>query len=281
MTELGPLLRVVLIALGVWVVGVWVIGAGYIAVTYVEAVRYVPRRSLADTMRSMLRELWCIVWTQPLLPLFQFAGKRLGDGNGGTPVVLVHGYFQNRVDFLYLARRLRAAGSGPLYGCNFFWPQRFEASSVSVLEFVEAVRKKTGAEQVDLLTHSSGGLLALDILAERPEWVRRTCVIAVPWKGVPWRGPVIGRSGSQLRASSLYTQNRPSEIVGGPVLSIYSAHDNLVHPMTTCQISGPDVTLLQVENLGHLAVLFDRRVADAVCEFLLPETAATGAPDVA
>ncbi len=173
MSELGPLLRVALIALGVWVVGVWVVGAGYIAVTYVEAVRYVPRRSLAATVRSMLRELWCILWSQPLMPLFQFAGKRLGDGRGGTPIVLVHGYFQNRVDFLYLAQRLRAAGSGQLYGCNFFWPQRFESSSVNVRDFVEAVRKRTGADRVDLLTHSSGGLLALDLLAERPEWVRR------------------------------------------------------------------------------------------------------------
>ncbi len=180
MSELGPLLRVASLALVVWVVGVWLVGAGYIAVTYVEAVRYVPQRSLSATVRSMLRELWCIIWTQPLLPLFQFAGKRLGDGRGGTPIVLVHGYFQNRVDFLYLAKRLRAAGSGPLYGCNFFWPQQFEASSVNVLDFVDAVRKKTGAEKVDLLTHSSGGLLALDVLAEKPEWVRRTCVIADP-----------------------------------------------------------------------------------------------------
>jgi triacylglycerol lipase len=271
MSELGPLLRVALIALGVWIVGVWVVGAGYIAVTYVEAVRYVPGRSLRDTVRSMLRELWCIIWSQPLMPLFQFAGRRLGDGRGGTPIVLVHGYFQNRVDFLYLAKRLRAAGSGQLYGCNFFWPQRFEASSVNVLDFVDAVRKRTGAEKVDLLTHSSGGLLALDLLAEKPEWVRRTCVIAIPWRGVPWRGPVIGPSGTQLRRDSTYAKSRPAEIVGGPVLSIYSAHDNLVHPKETSQIAGAQVTLREVENLGHLTVLFDREVGDAVCEFLLAD----------
>ena len=145
-----------------------------------------------------------------------------------------------------------------------------------MLDFVDAVRKKTGAEKVDLLTHSSGGLLALDVLAEKPEWVSRTCVIAIPWRGVPWRGPVIGRSGSQLRANSLYTKSRPAEITGGPVLSIYSAHDNLVHPKETSQIAGPQVTLREVENLGHLAVLFDREVADAVCEFLLPEALPAG-----
>ena len=137
-------------------------------------------------------------------------------------------------------------------------------------DFVEQIREKTGAEKVDLLTHSSGGLLALDLLHERPEWVGRVAVIAVPWRGVTWRGPVLGPSGSQLRAGSEYTRNRPDEVVGGPVLSVYSVHDNLVHPAETSRISGPDVTLVEVENLGHLAVLFDRHVADVVCEFLLP-----------
>jgi hypothetical protein len=54
-----------------------------------------------------------------------------------------------------------------------------------------------------------------------------------------------------------------------PALSIYSAHDNLVYPVTTSMIQGSGASNLEVDNLGHLAVLFDRRVGDAVCEFLL------------
>jgi hypothetical protein len=60
-------------------------------------------------------------------------------------------------------------------------------------------------------------------------------------------------------------------VAGAPVLSIYSLHDNLVHPASTSQVPGQDVTLLEVENLGHLSVLFDREVGDAVCGFLLPD----------
>jgi len=91
---------------------------------------------------------------------------------------------------------------------------------------------------------------------------------------------VLGRSGAQLRADSLYTRSRPAEIHGGPVLSIYSAHDNLVHPPETSRLVGPRVSILEVENLGHLAVLFDPQVGDAVCEFLVSGTvpAPAGAP---
>jgi triacylglycerol lipase len=250
------------------VVLVWLCAAVYIVVTMIEASSHVPSRPFRVALRQGLREFWCAAWTQPLLPLFQIVARQMGTGGGDVPVVLVHGYFQNRVDFLYLARRLKAAGCGPLYACNFFWPQPLEDSSAAVAAFVAAVRKETGADKVDLLTHSSGGLLALDLLEERPEWIRRVAVIAIPWRGVTWKGPVLGRSGSQLRADSLYSKARPAEVVGGPVLSLYSPHDNLVHPWATSQVPGPHVTTRAFDNLGHLAILFDRRVADEACEFL-------------
>jgi len=263
--------RLALIALAAWVAAVWAVGLGYIVITYIEARAHVPERSWSRTVASALREAWCVAWTQPLLPLFQIAVRRMGDGGGEVPVVLVHGYFQNRVDFLYMARRLRASGCGPLFACNFFWPQSLEHSAITVQRFVEGVMRQTGASRVDLLTHSSGGLLALDLLRDRPEWVRRVAVVAIPWRGVTWRGPVLGRSGSQLRADSLYTTTRPQRISGAPVLSVYSAHDNIVHPPHTSQLSGVSVSICEVENLGHLAVLFDPVVGDAVCEFLLAE----------
>lgn len=254
----------------VWILVVWAIGLGYIAVTYWESRGRLPRRSVAATLHALVLEAWFVAWTQPMLPLFQMAGRRMSYRAGDTPVILVHGYFQNRVDFLYLARRLVKAGAGPVYALNFFWPQPFERSTVTLRKFTERVMRETGASQVDLLTHSSGGLLALDLLREHPEWIRRACVIAIPWRGVSWRGPVIGRSGSQLRADSLYTRTHAGPIGGAPVLSIYSLHDNLVHPASTSQVEGESVSWLPVEGPGHLAVLFDRRVGDAVCEFLAP-----------
>jgi len=261
--------RLILIALGGWVAVVWISGAVYIGVSFVAGASYMPPRPALDLLTALLRESWLVLWTQPLLLWFQFFGRRMGSGGGGVPVVMVHGYFQNRVDFLYLARRLRAAGSGPLYACNFFWPQALERSSASVRAFVEEVRAETGATAVDMVTHSTGGLFALDIIAEEPHLVRRAALIALPAQGVPWRGPVLGRAGSQLRAGSLYHANRTYNLVGTPVVSIYSAHDNLVHPVQTSRLDGPSATNVEVSGPGHLSVLFDRRVGDAVCDFLL------------
>lgn len=263
-----PIWEVAARLLVVWLAVVWIAGAIYVAVSYVTSARYVPQRSLGTTVRWVLRECWSVLWTQPLMPLFQLFGQRLGSGRG-VPIVLVHGYFQNRVDFLYLARRLGGAGLGPLYAFNFFWPQELEASSDQLSAFVARVRASTGAAKVDLLTHSTGGLFALDLIATQPDALRRVAVVAIPGRGVPWNGPLLGRSGSQLRMGSLYQAQRSNSVSGDvPVLSAFSLHDNVVHPAATSELAGTNVRNFAVEGPGHLSVLFDRRIADEVVGFL-------------
>lgn len=257
-----------LVALAVWLSVAWIGSAAYVAATYPHSLRHVPQRPLGRIVRSVLRESWVLAWTQPLLLWFQLFGRRMGTGGGEVPVVLVHGYFQNRVDFVYLARRLRKAGSGPLFAVNFFWPQSLDSSSADVRAFIDRVRDATGAAQVDLLTHSSGGLFALDLIAEKPETVRRAAMIALPGNGVPWSGPVFGRSGAQLLDTSDYQSGRGTDARDVSVLSVFSAHDNLVNPVATSVVSGSRARNVQVEDLGHISMLFDRGVADEVVAFL-------------
>jgi triacylglycerol lipase len=271
MIEPLAIARVALIAVACWVAIVWMSGAIYVAVSYVVAWRQLPAGPPSRLLRSALLELWNVVWSQPLMLWFQLFGKRMLTGGGEVPIVMLHGYFQNRVDFLYLASRLLKSGSGPLYACNFFWPQSLDRSADNVLAFVERVRARTGAQQVDLLTHSSGGLLALDIIAEHPELVRRAALIALPAHGVRWRGPVLGKSGQQLRSDSKYWANRKLETGDVPVLSVYSAHDNVVYPVQTSMLEGPRVGNKEVAYLGHLSILFDSQVGDLVRDFLLAE----------
>jgi triacylglycerol lipase len=252
-----------------WVVTVWACGVAYVIVTFVAARPHVPSRPFASILGSALREFWLVAWTQPLLIWFQLFDRRMGAGGGGVPIVLVHGYFQNRVDFLYLAKRLTTAGAGPLYAYNFFWPQSLERSSRDVRAFISRIQRETGAEKVDMLTHSSGGLFALDVISGSPQLIRRAVLIALPGRGVPWRGPVLGKSGSQLRATSEYQASRRNDAGDTPTLSIYSAHDNVVHPASTSVIFGTAAVNQEVAGLGHLAVLFDRHVADEACAFLM------------
>src|SRR3954462_7862272 len=98
------------LALGI---GVYVLGS------FALMGRHAARRTFGVSTRELLRELFWAGVSQPLIPLYYLIGRRLGPKRDGTPIVFVHGYMQNRVDFVYIARHLAKRGLGPMYGMNY------------------------------------------------------------------------------------------------------------------------------------------------------------------
>jgi len=240
----------------------------YVGVSYVLMRAHVDRRAALRHAAEALREIAWAGITQPLLPLFYLVGRRLARGDG-VPVVMVHGYTQNRVDFLRLARDCARAGLGPIYGFNYPWFSTVHASAGRLARFCDDVRRETGATQVDLVAHSLGGLVAMEYLHDGGRAaVRRVVTIASPHAGVAWRGPIVGACGPQMRGGSTFLAERASRPVPIPCLSVYSTHDNVVHPPATSRLAARGARDHEVEHVGHLAILFDPRVSRAVAGFL-------------
>jgi triacylglycerol lipase len=237
--------------------------ASYVAGSFYLSYTHGERRGAGALFREVVRETLWAIFTQPLLPLFYLIGRRLAGGSG-TPVVFVHGYSQNRVNFLYLARALGKRGRGPLYGFNYAWLRDLPSIARSLGEFVEEVRKETGANKVDLVCHSMGGLVAAQYLAHEGggDKVRRWATIATPHKGIAYKGPIIGRASNALRKG-----HGLEKLPDVPLLSVYSTHDNVVFPATSSHIDEPG-TNLALSGFGHLAILFVPATADAIAAFL-------------
>lgn len=251
---------------GAILIGVFV----YIVVTFAVAWSHLPKRGLHHTFGYALRESVLAVLVTLLFPFYvAFGHKR---GRGQRPVVLVHGYTQNRVDFVYLSRFLRARGLGPIYGFNYFSFADIRSSAKRLSRFVEHVCKDTGASKVDLVCHSMGGLVARACIGAEPHRVRRCVTIASPHSGVRFRGPILGRGGRQLRAGARFIAELKTAPLGVPMLSVFSTHDNIVVPAhdaaSLAPFGGRDFV---VDHVGHLTILFDKRVAGAVADFLLTQ----------
>ncbi len=233
---------------------------------------HVDRRPAGRHLVEALREVAWAALTQPILPLFYLVGRRLVRGHG-TPVVVVHGYTQNRVDFLGIARGCARAGLGPVFGFNYPWFASVHANARRLARFCDAVRRETGKARVDLVAHSLGGLVAMEYLHDAgPEGVRRLVTIASPHAGIAWRGPIVGSGAIQMRRGSAFLVERASRAVPVPCLSIYSSHDNVVHPPATSMLATRGAQDRVVPHVGHLAILFDPEVVRAVVDFV-------GAPD--
>jgi pimeloyl-ACP methyl ester carboxylesterase len=246
----------------------------YVAASYSLMRAHVDRRARSRHLGEALREIAWAALTQPILPLFYFVGRRLTRGTG-TPIVAVHGYTQNRVDFLRIARACARAGLGPVYGFNYPWFGTVHGSAKRLARFCDRVRAETGAARVDIVAHSLGGLVSVEYLHEGgTEHVRRLVTIASPHAGVAWRGPIVGACGPQLREGCDFLVERATRAVPVPCLSIYSTHDNVVHPPATSALARRGGRDHAIAHRGHLSMLFDPEVASAVVEYLGASAAA-------
>lgn len=276
-----PLLHTLLgVALAV-VLGFLAICAGYVVISFGLLWRAVPPPPVGSRLRIMTRELVLAALVQPLLPLFYFVGRKMAAGKG-QPIVLVHGYFQNRVDFLGIVRRFRREGLGPMYGFNYPWMDTTARNVERLAKFVASVCEETGKPSVDLVAHSMGGLICLEYVADESfkTRVRRCVTIATPHAGVLWAGPLLGAANREIRATSAFLLERKTRVVGVPCLSLFSPADNVVFPVATSALAGRGGTDKEAPAAGHFSILFDPTVLDEAAAFLTKPDVAVAAEEI-
>jgi pimeloyl-ACP methyl ester carboxylesterase len=224
------------------------------------------RRRPALAIRLMLSEFLCLLATLILRP-FGWLPPRIAPGPARrTPVILLHGLFQNRGCLLPLRWRLRAAGYDRIISVNSPPWGKLEALLDTVAATVAAVRQTSGSDKVHLVGHSMGGILAryyLQLQGGAPHVA--TCVtLGSPHLGsklAPFAVSSLGRN--LLPGSPLLTRLNAEPLPGGVhFTSVYSRHDNIIVPMDSARLDGADN--LELTGLGHTAMLFSARVAEAV-----------------
>ena len=248
----------------------------YLIGSFVLMARHVEPRPGQSHASAMMRELYYVMITQPLIPIYFFIGRRFGKGDG-IPVIFIHGYFQNRADFVWMARQLRKSAKGPLYGFNYPWFDSVDRNVPRLERFVERVCAETGCERVSLVAHSLGGLVSLEY-AHSPTGqgkVAHCVTIGTPHAGVKWRGPILGKVGKELREGQFHEERKERAVIS-PTLSVYSTHDNIVHPPSTCELAARGGSDVAIEGLGHLSLLYSREVTQVLIEFIDRDETACG-----
>src|SRR4051812_34967896 len=141
----------------------------YVVVTYAivfaRKPRSLPARAVA---RAALIELFVTLTLLPFWPLFMLLGAAYEsthqpsaeDAPARRPVVLLHGFGLTQTSWLVLGRRLARRGLGPLYGTTYFSLQSVRTSAEQLAAFVDQICARTGAERVDVIAHSMGGVVA-------------------------------------------------------------------------------------------------------------------------
>lgn len=262
----------IFLALGVLSAAAFVFGSYLLAVALTRGAFGWPGLSY------FVRETLWVVLTQSALPAGWLrpeavpAPGALASGEGPPPsrrpIVLVHGFTQNRTNFMWLSRYLAGRGHGPFFGFDYWSFQPVEVSARELQAFVERVTAATGAEHVDLVCHSLGGLVArtyVDLMGGAAR-VRRVVTLGTPHRGIAHaNGRLLGASVRDMQPRTGFI----AKLDGAPLpetvryVSIFSVHDNIVFPSIASSIEGRGRDVV-VERHGHFGILFSEQVADHV-----------------
>ncbi len=293
---LARVLRLLLVALALgavaaaWWLGTW-LGLGPGAVVLVAAVLFfaVPATMILVTFAIAWRHrtlpppelrigpvaaIGCVlyeifsytavyVFLQPFPRLVLPSGQ--GDAPGARPpVVLVHGYMCNAGGWAWFARYLIARG----YAVHAV---TLEPLFVQIEDYVEPLARTVNdavrpGERAILVGHSMGGLVCR-AYARRFGAARIARLVTL---GAPHHGSALapighGADALDMRPMAEWLRGLAASEQGGPpvpITSIYSCHDNFVAPQDSSVLVG--AKNVPLAGLGHLSLLFSRRVAALV-----------------
>ncbi|MFF8598562.1 esterase/lipase family protein [Streptomyces sp. NPDC015232] len=210
-------------------------------------------------------------------------------GPAPRPVVLLHGFVDNRSVFVLLRRALARHGRDRVESLNYS-PLTCDLRAAAELldRRVTELLARTGHTEVDLVGHSLGGLIARYYVQRLggDARVRTLVMLGTPHSGTTFVPLAVAD------AHPLVRQMRPgSEVLrelAGPAqgcrtrfVSFWSDLDQVMVPVETARLDHPDLIVenVRVSGIGHLALPVHPAVAAGILRALDEEGPAAGARD--
>ncbi|MER6978320.1 esterase/lipase family protein [Streptomyces carpinensis] len=192
------------------------------------------------------------------------------------PVVLLHGFIDNRSVFVLLRRNLAQHGRHRVESLNYS-PLTCDIRTAAELlgRHIEEICERTGSERVDVVGHSLGGLIARYYVQRLGGDLRVRTLVTL---GTPHAGtrvaplanahPIVRqmRPGSEL----IEELSRPAPGCRTHFVSFWSDLDHLMDPLESACVEHPDLRAenIQVSGIGHLALPVHPAVASGIRQAL-------------
>jgi len=184
----------------------------------------------------------------------------------GTPILLVHGIMDNRSVFAVFRRSLRRRGFGRVHAVNYsLRTNDVRAAAHQLGKHVERVREQTGSDEVHIVGHSLGGVIAR-------YYVQRMGGSASVGTLVTLGSPHGGTRAAHLLPTALARQLRPGSdlltelALPAPgcstrFLVVWSRTDQMIVPRRNARLTHPDLDVEELElgDVGHFALPVDPR----------------------
>lgn len=235
---------------------------------------------LLASIRLYLNELYSALWTYPfyfaLEPWLVPNAPKPNLPHQGLPIVLVPGFLCNRGYYGKFRRFLQKNGYGNVWSVTLepvFGSIEDNARHLGGL--IEQICQQTGSEQVILIGHSMGGVVARTYIDKQDGGRRIAHAIAL---GSPFAGTVLAKGPSGLG------ENLRQLIVGSDWLkalaeyekqpcptrftAIWSPHDSIVAPQNGSRVSETYGHSIAMPGIGHMEMIVSTPVMRQVLQVL-------------
>ncbi|MFJ6431337.1 esterase/lipase family protein [Streptomyces sp. NPDC091416] len=205
------------------------------------------------------------------------------------PVVLLHGFIDNRSVFVLLRRSLARHGWHHLESLNYS-PLTCDISTAAELlgRHIEEICARTGHREVDIVGHSLGGLIAR-YYVQRLGGDRRVRTLVT--LGTPHGGTAVAPlAGAHPIVRQMRSGSAPIEELRLPApgcrtrfVSFWSELDQVIVPVEAACVDHPDLDAVnvRVSGVGHLALPVHPAVAAGIRQALDARSSAQGAEGTA
>jgi pimeloyl-ACP methyl ester carboxylesterase len=233
------------------------------------AERFKPR-SIWLAISLILKEIFFNCLTLSSLPFGLWAPRNQPRVSGETPILLLHGLFNNRASWFWFKWALRRRGFTNLVTINLSSYHNEEALTEQVAKRVDELRHSLKVERVHLVGHSMGGVIARNYVQLRggEHKVDRCVFLGTPHAGSKLTPFALSPLSSALVPNSAFLERLAATPLPQTVklTNIYSTMDNMVIPIRFAHLEGADNIVLT--GIGHTALLYRRTAIAAVAAAL-------------
>ncbi len=213
-------------------------------------------RLTREGLSRLLREWGALTFsavTTPLALLPSAPAQPLGSGADHPPVLLVPGYGLSRIIMLPLAAYLRRRQRRWVWAINNpVWRDDIPAFAAALSEAVDAMRRLSGADRIDIVGHSMGGLVAAWYITQQggAEKTHRLVTLGTPWRGTHMHIFGLGRQCRSMAPTSPLLAQLQSMPV--PTVTLWSDRDAVILPNISATTPGAQAVLLAGQ--GHTSM---------------------------
>lgn len=221
---------------------------------------------------AQVNEMFAWFFTLFFAPFSLMKDKWTGK-TSNKPILLIHGYCNYSSVWMFHIMHFLSADLGPVYTVDLGYPfDSIENYAQKVRAKVEKILAETGSDEVSIVGHSMGGLVAsyyaLNVAPDNQ--VKKVITLGTPFSGTKLAIFAMGKCGKQMRRGSEFVRNLQVQMQEAHNVGFYhvaAENDQIVVPYTSAIVKNSGENLI-FDAMGHVGLLFSRKVNRELIQWL-------------